>query len=389
MNAKKLAEVQDFLLGHGLQGWLVCDFRGANPFAARVLGLGEGIFTRRWFLWVPARGEPRLLIHDIEALSFRGLGLELTGYNGRESLRAGLGKLLGRAKRIAMEYSPENNNPYVSRVDAGTVELVRGYGLEVVSSGDLLQLFPTWNASQLAHHRKAAKVLAGVKDAAFALLRERVAGHVPITEHELQSFMLNLLHQQGMETDHAPTVAFGDRVGVGHYSPSAGDPRALEPGPVLLDLWCKAPGDNPYADIAWMAYWGTPGEEFSRAFAAALAARDLAVEFLQARFASSQQVLGYEVDRLVRQSLAEAGFGGRMRRRTGHSLGTAAVHGEAAHFDDFETLDDRAVLPRLGYTLEPGFPLSRYGVHTEINVYTHKNRVEVTTPVQRELIRLG
>jgi Xaa-Pro aminopeptidase len=349
MKPKQLAQVQSFLQAHKIHGWLVCDFRSSNPFARQVLGLGEGIFTRRWFLWVPAKGQPRLLVHDIEVRSFEGLGLELNRYNGRESLRAGLRKLFGKAKRVAMEYSPENNIPYISKVDAGTVDLLRSLGLEVVGSGDLLQLFLSWSGAQLASHRKAVKVLVVAKDAAFALLRERIAQQQPISEYELQTFMLNLMHQQGMETDHAPTVAFGDRVGVGHYAPSADDPRVLEPGP---------------------------------------AARDLGVEFLQARFASGQPVRGYEVDRVVRNSLAEAGFGNRMRRRSGHSLGISAVHGEATHFDDFETLDDRAVLPKLGFTLEPGFPLARYGVHTEINIYTHPNRIEITTPVQRELIRL-
>ncbi len=389
MLIKRLSEVQGWLKAQKLGGWLICDFRGSNPFASQILGLAEGIYTRRWYAWVPAKGQAQMLVHDIEYLSFVGLGLELLRYNGRESLKAALKQLLGKAKTIAAEFSPDNNNPYISKVDGGTVDMLRSFGVEVRSSGDLLQLFLTWIPAQLANHRKAAKALEVTKDAAFALLQERILAQKPITEYELQTFMLDTIQRQGMQTDHAPTVGFGEMAAVGHYSPSANNPRALEPGPVLIDLWCKVPGDNPYADIAWMAYWGQPTPEFDRAFKAALAARDIGIDFLQARFISNQPVRGYEVDRVVRNALAEAGYPNVMRRRTGHSLGIRAVHGDVVHFDDFETLDDRLVLPKLGFTIEPGFRWKNFGVHTEINLYTHPNRIEVTTPVQRTLHLLG
>jgi Xaa-Pro aminopeptidase len=301
-------------------------------------------------------------------------------------LKTELERLFGKAKTVAMEYSPQSNIPYVSTVDGGTIDLVRSLGVKVVSSGDLLQLFLTWTPKQLANHKKAAKVLAATKDAAFSLIQERISQRKPITEYELQQSMLRFMNEQGMETDHAPTVAFNESVGIGHYSPSPKRPKALKPGPVLIDLWCKVPGDNPYADIAWVAHWGTPSAAYMRAFAAVVKARDAGADLLQARFASSQPIRGYEVDRMVRQTLAEAGYKDVMRRRTGHSLGISAVHGEVVHFDDFETFDDRLVLPGLGFTIEPGFCQGGYGGHSEINVFTHPDRVEVTTVVQREAV---
>lgn len=386
MILKRLSEVQSFLRAQKLDGWLVYDFRGTNPFAAKIIGLTEGIFTRRWYLWIPVKGEPKVLAHAIEQHSFRNVGIELGSYSGRSVLKAELKRLLGKAKTIAMEYSPESNIPYVSTVDGGTIDLVRSVGVKVVSSGDLLQLFLTWTPKQLVNHKKAARVLAATKDAAFGLIQERIAQGKPITEFELQQYMLRFINEQGMETDHAPTVAFNEMVGVGHYSPSAKVPRALKPGPVLIDLWCKVPGDNPYADIAWVAHWGNPSPGYQRAFAAIVKARDAGVDLLQARFTSGQAIRGYEVDRMVRQVLAEAGYKDVMRRRTGHSLGINAVHGEVVHFDDFETLDDRLVLPGLGFTIEPGFRLGDYGGHSEINVFTHPDRVEVTTVIQREAV---
>lgn len=376
------------LLEGGIDGWLIHDFRGSNPFGQRILGLSDGIFTRRWYLWIPARGPLQLLIHDIEQHSFAGVDIERRRYNSRTSLEAALKSLLAGATRVAMEFSPHDNIPYLGVVPAGVVDQVRSYGVEVVSSADLLQLFMVWTPEQQANHRRAARVLAEVKDAAFNLLRQRVAAGQAISEFELQTQMLYWMHQQGMETDHAPTVAFGDHVGVGHYAPAPQGSAVLQPGPVVLDLWCKVPGPNPYADIAWMAHWGTPSSQLQQAFEAALSARDLGIEFLQQAFAAGRPVRGCEVDQVVRQHLEQAGFAGRMRRRTGHSLGIAAVHGEVAHFDDFETLDERRVLPGLGFTIEPGFPLERYGVHTEINLITHADSIEVTTPVQHDWVRL-
>lgn len=390
MIRQKLPEVQEFLREAGIDGWLVYDFRGTNPFAARVFGHGGNLLTRRWFLWIPARGEPQVLVHDIEFGSFPRVGYALHKYNSRQTLPQELRKLLAGAKRVAMEYSPNGNIPYVSRVDGGTLELIRSLGVEVVSSGDVLQLFLSWTPEQLANHRKAAEALARCKDAALALISQHIARREPLDEYRLQQYMNRFIEEQGMDPDHPPIVGFGPGAGDPHYVPSATRSKTLEPGDaILMDLWCKVPGDNPFADITWMAFYGSPTPEFLRAFKAVLAARDAGVELLHSRLSAGQTVRGNEVDRAVREVLIGAGYEANLKHRTGHSLGIQAVHGEAAHFDDFETLDERAVLPGLGFTIEPGAYFPEYGVRSEINVYSTARGLEVTTAKQAELDVLG
>lgn len=390
MIGQKLPEVQELLRETEIDGWLVYDFRGTNPFAARVFGHRGTLLTRRWFLWIPARGEPQVLVHDIEFGSFPRAGYALHKYNSRQTLLQQLRNLLGAARRVAMEYSPNANIPYVSRVDGGTLELIRSLGVEVVSSGDVLQLFLTWTPEQLANHLKAAEVLTRTKDAALELLVQHIARREPIDEYRLQQYMNRFIAEQGMDPDHPPIVGFGPGAGDPHYVPSASRSKTLEPGDaILMDLWCKVPGDNPFADITWMAFYGSPGPEFLQAFKTVLAARDIGVELLQNRLSAGQAVRGNEVDRVVREVLINGGFAANLKHRTGHSLGIQTVHGEAVHFDDFETLDERAVLPGLGFTIEPGVYFPEYGVRSEINVYSTATGIEITTARQTELDVLG
>lgn len=390
MIGQKLPEVQELLRETEIDGWLVYDFRGTNPFAARVFGHRGTLLTRRWFLWIPARGEPQVLVHDIEFGSFPRAGYALHKYNSRQTLLQQLRNLLGAARRVAMEYSPNANIPYVSRVDGGTLELIRSLGVEVVSSGDVLQLFLTWTPEQLANHLKAAEVLTRTKDAALELLGQHIARREPIDEYRLQQYMNRFIAEQGMDPDHPPIVGFGPGAGDPHYVPSASRSKTLEPGDaILMDLWCKVPGDNPFADITWMAFYGSPSPEFLQAFKTVLAARDTGVELLQNRLSAGQAVRGNEVDRVVREVLINGGFAANLKHRTGHSLGIQTVHGEAVHFDDFETLDERAVLPGLGFTIEPGVYFPEYGVRSEINVYSTATGIEITTARQTELDVLG
>lgn len=386
MIRKKLPEVQAFLKSQKIDGWLVFDFRGTNPFMHKVFQPGKGgMLSRRWFLWVPAKGDPKVMVHDIEFGSFPKTEFELRKYNGRETLVSGVQKLMGKAKTIAMEYSPGGNNPYVSKVDAGTMDMMRELGVKVVSSGDLLQLFLAWTPKQLANHKKASKVLTATKDFALDMLRERIASKKSITEYELQQAMNRFMEDQGMDTGHPPIVGFDVKSNDPHYTPSESKQRPLKPGPILMDLFCKVKGDNPFADITWMAHWGEPSRTFLKVFSTVLASRDAGVELLNARLSKGQVVKGYEVDRAVRKVLTDAGFEQWLKHRTGHSLGNITAHGEAAHFDGFETLDERAVLPGLGFTIEPGVYMPEFGIRSEINVYSHANRVEVTTAIQRKL----
>jgi Xaa-Pro aminopeptidase len=386
MIRQKLPEVQAFLKQSGLDGWLLFDFRKSNPFATQVFNHGGSLLTRRWFLWIPTSEQPKVLVHDIEFGSFPRVGYEIYQYNGRETLKSEVARLLGNAKTIAMEYSPNGNNPYVSKVDAGTVDMIRSLGVNVVSSGDLLQLFLAWTPEQLAQHRKASDVLTQTKDAALAYLKEHIATGKSINEYQLQQYMNNFIEARGMESGHPPIIGFGPGGGDPHYVPSAQQSKTLEKGDaILMDLWCKAPGNHPYADITWMAFYGEPAEKFMRVFKSVLAGRDAGLELLQTRLSAGQSVRGYEIDNATRKVLIDAGYEPNLKHRTGHSLGTVITHGDAAHFDGFETLEERAVLPNLGFTIEPGVYFAEFGVRSEINVYSHPDKIEVTTAIQREL----
>jgi Xaa-Pro aminopeptidase len=386
MIRQKLSEVQEFLRKSNLDGWLVFDFRGTNPFATRVFNHGGSLLTRRWFLWIPTSGQPQILVHDIEFGSFPRVGYDVHKYNGRETLKSEVAKLLGSAKTIAMEYSPNGNNPYVSKVDAGTMDMIRSLNVTVVSSGDLLQLFLAWTPEQLENHRKASQVLTETKDAALAYLKQHIKNGRSINEYQLQQYMNDFIEARGMESGHAPIIGFGPGGGDPHYVPSAQRSKTLELGDaILIDLWCKAPGNNPYADITWMSYYGEPTEKFMHVFNTVLAGRDAGLELLQNRLSQGQPVKGYEVDKATRKVLIDAGYEANLKHRTGHSLGNVITHGDAAHFDGFETLEERAVLPNLGFTIEPGIYFPEFGVRSEINVYSHPNKIEVTTAIQREI----
>jgi Xaa-Pro aminopeptidase len=343
------------------------------------------LLTRRWFVWVPAQGEPTVTVHAIEYGSFPGIGMPVSSYSSRDDLVAHLKSTLGGAKRIAMEFSPQNNNPYVSKVDGGTIDLVRSLGVEVVSSGDLLQLFLAWTDAQLENHRRAAIVLTETKDAALRLIREHLSSGKPLTEFELQSQMCLEMEKRGMIYDHAPIVCFGVTSNDPHYTPSETGSRLLEPGAVLMDLFCQTSKNDPFGDITWMAHVGTPNDAFTRAFDRVTASRDAGVNFLRSRLKAGLAVQGFEVDRAVRQVLIDAGYEKFLLHRTGHSLGSSAVHGEAAHFDGIETLDERKVLPRLGFTIEPGVYLPEFGVRSEINVCSLERDIEITTAIQTQL----
>ena len=386
MIRQKQAEVQAFLQELGIDGWLIYDFRGTNPFAKKVFNHGAAILSRRWFTWIPAKGEIKVLVHDIEYGSFPRLGYEVFKYNGRESLAVELAKLLKGHSRIAMEYSPMANNPYISKVDAGTLELLRSLGVEVLSSGDLLQLFLAWTPEQLTNHLQASEIVTETKNLALSYIRMHVAEGKPLTEYELQQYMNGFMESRGMETGHAPIIGFGPGGGDPHYVPSSTQSKTLEPGdPILMDLWCKVPGDNPYADATWMAHYGTPTETFMQVFNTVLKARDTAVDLLQSRLSQGQLLRGYEVDLAVRKVLIDAGYEHNLKHRTGHSLGNITTHGEAAHFDGFETLDERAVLPHIGITIEPGVYFAEFGVRSEINVYAREDGIDITTARQTEI----
>lgn len=347
--------------------------------------------TRRWFYFIPAAGAPRGLVHRIERHNLDRLPGEKTAYAGRQQLEAGLKHLLDGAHRIAMEYSPNGAIPYVSRVDAGTVELVRGQGIDVVSSGDLVQQFEAqWGDVGIRTHRAAAEALYRIKDRAFGTLAMRIRDGIPTTEYEIQQLMWQWFSEEGLTSDAPPLVAAMENASDPHYMPDATGSRSIGANElVLLDLWGKVESPGAvFADISWVGFTGAAvPEEMQRVFTVARDARDAAVALVQDAAAAGRDVRGYELDRAARQIIENAGYGSYILHRTGHSLGQT-VHGNGAHLDDYETHDERRLLPGTGFTIEPGIYLERFGVRTEINVVWTAAGPEVTGPRQQEIVRL-
>lgn len=386
-----LADAQEELRRSNLAGWLVYDFRGSNPIARKTLVplLGGGPASRRAFLWVPAEGEPRLLVHAIELGNVpRELTVSKRSYASRESMTAELRQMLGGAKRVAMEYSPEGDNPYVGTVDAGTVERIRALGVEVVSSGDVAQTLEVWTEQQLEQHLQAAAVVLEAKDAAFAFLAQRCQDGAEVRETEVLAVIEETFKAGGCIRDHSPNVSFGAHAADPHYGPGGANDAVLQPGEVvLIDLWCKLPeADAPYADVTWMGVRGAPSSEVASTFEAVKAARDAAFTAIADAYARGVWPEGREIDAAARATLERAGHGAAFFHRTGHSIGVKAAHGLAAHLDGFETIDARRLRPGLGVTIEPGayYP-GRYGVRSEMNVYLAPDGPVATTDLQAEL----
>ena len=384
-----ISRLQAAVSAAGLDGWLLYDFRGLNPLAAEVLGLAHAMLTRRWFLFVPARGQATLLHHAIEAATWQELLPDATilrrTFSAHEQLDALLREALAGAQRIAMEYSPRGEVPYVSYIDAGTLERVRVCGVEVVSSADLLQHFQTWSDEDRRAHEVAVDGVVRAKDAAFELIDARLKAGRPVGELEVQALLIAQLHAAGLAFDHPPIVAFGSHASDGHYAPSPQSDRVLEPGMcVIVDVWAGL-ADHPMADITWAGFAGEPTPEYLRVWEAVRDARDLAIRMLT----GGETLQGWQVDRAARDLIAGRGYGAAFRHRLGHSLGRNHPHGPSVNLDDFETHDTRILLPGLAVTVEPGVYLDHLGIRSEINVLMTGSGATVTTPVQAEPYRLG
>jgi Xaa-Pro aminopeptidase len=390
-----IAGIQAALEAARLDGWLLYDFRGLNPIAVDVTGIAHQaghLATRRWFYLIPARGEPRGLVHAIEAEALAHLPGSTTKYAGREQLEDGVKRLLSGTRRVAMEYSPGCAIPYIARVDAGTIELVRQAGVDVVSSGDLVQQFSAvWHEPQISSHLSASEKLHRVKDRAFEAIARRIRDRVPTTEFDIQQSMANDFSDEGLVSDSPPNVSASEHAGNPHYLPTASSARRIGPDElVLLDLWAKLaiPG-AVYADITWVGYTGRRvPERCSQAFDAVRRARDAAAELVRDSVQAGRTVRGWEVDRAAAAVLRSAGYGDHILHRTGHSLGET-VHGNGVNMDDYETHDDRQLLPGTGFTIEPGLYFADFGVRSEINMIVRSRDATVSGPLQQAILALG
>jgi Xaa-Pro aminopeptidase len=389
-----VSDVQKALKADGLDGWLLYDFRGINPIAADVTAVARQaghLATRRWYYLIPASGEPRGLVHAIEKNSLAHLPGTTERYAGRDQLEAGLKRLLQGVRTVAMEYSAGCAIPYVARVDAGTIELVRQSGATVVSSGDLVQRFSAvWRDDQIATHRDASDKLYRIKDRAYEAVARRIRDAVPTNEYDIQQLMAGWFRDEGLVTDSDVNVSAAENSGNPHYLPTAAAHRAIRANEiVLLDLWGKldVPG-AVFADITWVGYTGRDvPERYARAFDAIRRARDAGIELVQRAVRDGRDVRGFEVDCAASAVIREAGYGDRILHRTGHSLGET-VHGTGVNMDDYETHDDRRLLPGTGFTIEPGVYFDDFGVRTEINMVVADRDASVTGPLQTEILAL-
>ncbi|MFQ5743914.1 MAG: M24 family metallopeptidase [Acidobacteriota bacterium] len=388
-----LETIQEALRQRRLDGWLFAQFHGRDALADRVLGRPEGgLQTRRWYYLVPAEGEPRGLVHAIESEALDEVPGSKKQYRTWGELESGLSKLLEGVSKVAMQYSPLNRLPPIATVDAGTVELVRAAGPEVVSSADLVQLFTaTLDNEQIGSHRRAAEQLPKIVVAAFAEVRRRLLAGDALQEYELQQFIFERLEAAGLETDAAPIVAVNANASNPHYAPSAERSSPIQRGDwLLLDIWGKEPGARTiFADITWVAQvGGSVPEERTKVFEVVRRARDAAVQLVEDRYASGEVVCGFEPDRACREVIEEAGYGDAIQHRTGHSI-TYEIHGSGANLDDFETHDERQLLRRTCFSVEPGIYVVWFGVRAEFDVLIPaEGAPEVTGLRQQEIIPL-
>jgi Xaa-Pro dipeptidase len=386
MESRHLHDIQDALQHEQVDGWLFYDFRGSDPLAYRILGLDPTtISTRRWYYFIPTHGEPVGVVSSVEPHRLDVLPGQKRVFLSWQQLQAHLAETLRGVQRVAMQYSPGNAIPYISRVDAGTIEQIRQLGVEVVSAADLVQRFEAvWTTTQWESHLRAAKGVRETVDDAFAYIRQ----HAPVSEYVVQQFILHRFAERGLTTHHPPIVAINAHSADPHFEPQPEGSSLIQPGDfVLIDLWAKEP-NGVYADITWTGFMGVEvPARYQEIFTYVRDARDAAIAFVKERMRREQSFAGYEVDAASRKVIVDAGYGDYFVHRTGHSIGEE-VHGNGANMDGLETRDERRVLPGTCFSIEPGIYLQgEFGVRSEINIYVTPSEAIVTgAPMQTEVI---
>ncbi len=377
---------QEYLSQEGIPGWLVYDYRQTNPVFWQVVS-SSGHVTRPCYFYLPAQGEPSLLVHHVDAGKFDQSGVTLTVYSSRDSMLKALRDLLSGADRVAMEYSPENALPRVSRVDAGTVELVRSMGPQVVSSADLMQYAThQWTPEQLADHRATADKLGRIVNQAFAYAGDHLAEGV--TEFQVAEFIRERFAEESIASPDGPIVAVNANASDPHYEPSADRTSAITQGDwLLIDLWAKGIATGSvYADITWVAYVGdSVPPRHQEIFDIVIGARDAALRYLEDAHNQGTAVQGWQADQVAREFIAGRGYGEYFTHRLGHSIGFE-VHSEAVNLDSFETHDTRRIIPGVCFSIEPGIYLPEFGVRSEIDVFMSADGPFASSPVQHEVV---
>lgn len=384
-----LPSIQRMLADKELDGWLLYDFRGTNAIASGLLGF-EGLVSRRVFALIPRSGTPVGIAHSIEPGPWARWPKEwpLRQYSGWRALESELATLAG-GKRVAMEYSAGDAIPYLDRVPAGVLEMVRAAGITVVSSADLVShVYATWTPAGLESHRRAAQQIAAIAKDAFAHAGSLIASGSAVAEHELQQRILDAFDRAGLETDHGPDVAASENAANPHYAPSASAPRAIVRGDLLLiDLWARERGGGIYADQTWMASVGDPSSRAVEIWEAVRDARDAAITLLRDRIASGTPVRGGQADDAARDVITRRGYGAQFWHRTGHSIDSRELHGSGPQIDNLESRDDRLLIPGVGFSIEPGIYLpGELGMRTEVNAFVGDDALLITPgEMQRDL----
>ncbi len=387
-----IQEIQAALEEEHLDGWLFFDHHQRDPLAYRILKLNpQAVATRRWYYFIPAHGEPRGLVHAIESSVLAGLPGDIRKYSSWPAQLDGIRQLLAGNRKIAMQYSPNCAIPYVSLVDGGTIELVRGTGVEIATSANLVQLFEArWSAEQLEMHLEAGRRVDRVRAAAFQKIADLLAAGQTITEWDVNRFIRAGFEGSGLITDHGPIVTVNSNMSDPHYEPGAQGSREIHPADaVLIDMWAKL--DRPsavYYDITWTGYCGgAPPSALENVFEVVRDARDRAVRRVQTAMERREVIHGFDVDDAARTFIKERGFGDYFFHRTGHSIGEE-VHGTGANMDNLETHDERRIIPRTCFSVEPGVYLPEFGIRSEVNVYVGASEAQVTGEAQQKLVTI-
>jgi len=384
-----LPAIQAALRERNIDAWLFYDHHHRDPIAYRILGLPAGLMvTRRWYYLIPSQGEPTKLVHKIESGHLDTLPGSKRQYAGWEELFEQIKQVLSPHRDIAMQYSPNNLVFTVSLVDAGTMDLIRGLGKNVLSSGDLVAQFEaTWSDAQIKTHFEARDAVDAITGAAFQEIGRRVRNG-GTTESDIQQWFMEAFRRENLVTDDPPIVAVNGNSGNPHYEPHAGSSAPIREGDfVLLDVWAKKnTPDAVYYDITWTGFVGrSPSDRMREVFNVVRQGRDIGVKTVQDAISAGRPIAGWEVDHAVRAHITKAGFGEKFIHRTGHSIGTD-VHANGANMDDLEIHDERRILPNSCFSIEPGVYLPEFGVRSEVNVLVRPKAAEVTGKIQSELV---
>lgn len=391
-----LLKIKSYLKENEIDAWLIFDFRGNNPAMGHIIG--KKFLTRRNAILIPKEGKSQVLCHIIDNNAFdeacQKYGFEKNIYMTYQELHQKLEKMLFGKTTIAMEYSPKNALPIISYVDAGTIELIKGFGKNIVSSADIFQIASSiWSEHHYNSHVNAAREVNEVKDLAFKFIGENIKNGTTITEYDVSKFIRREFEKRNLYAGDDAIVGVNENSSNCHYEPKKGASKIIKTGDlVLIDLWARYNEyDSVYADITWMGYVGeSVPSEYANIFEIVKGARDTAVKFLQDSFMRGQKVQGFMVDRVVREYITNKGFGQYFVHRTGHSMGPGdKVHALGVNLDDFETHDTRYIIPKVGFSVEPGIYLGKFGVRSEIDMYVDENRGPiVTTSMQESIVKI-